>query len=284
VGIGSPVTTPYAYYSNSSGAGRSIALGDMDQDMDLDVVLGTRTGTNVGVIEVWLNNGWATYTRTRQLTAAGEVNALATGDFNSDGLIDIAAGTKIHSNDKTGQIEVWVNGPSVSFQRHGPWDASGKVNALAAGMMDDDSTLDLVAGTKTGNNSGRVDLWLGDDTGDLSPGDHVIADEVVLSIAVGPIDLGTGLDIAAGTAARSVQAWFCVPEADEPDQIMPTIDSWGDANTGGIVNALAIRKLEAPADRSYLDPLSDIVCGTAISATSGEIVIYLNPFVWTYNP
>jgi hypothetical protein len=129
-----------------------------------------------------------------------------------------------------------------------------------------------------------VDLWLGDGTGDLSARDQATTDEVVLSVAVGQIDLDTGLDIACGTAARSVQAWFCVPDADQPDEIMPNLDSWGDANTGGIVNALAIRKIEAPADRSYLDPLSDIVCGTAISATSGEIVIYLNPFVWTYNP
>jgi hypothetical protein len=118
----------------------------------------------------------------------------------------------------------------------------------------------------------------------MTSSDYAAADDIVLSVGVGKIDLDDNLDIACGTNARSVQSWFCVPDAAQANGIIPTDESWADANTGGVVNALSIRKIEAPADRSYLDPLNDIVCGTAISATSGEIVIYLNPFVWTFNP
>ena len=284
VGIGSPVTTPHAYYSQSTGAGRSISLADFDRDGDLDVALGTRTGDNAGVIEIWLNDGWGTYTRSRQLTAAGEVNALVTADFNADNYLDIAAGTKTHTNDKNGKLEVWLNDQSNNFARRGPWDASGKVNAIAAGAMNAGTSIDIVAGTKTGNSSGKVELFLNDGTGNMASSDHAIADDNVLSIAVGKIDLDDNLDVVCGTDGGSVLAWFCDPDAAQVTAIIPANTSWGDANTGGSVNAVSLRQIEAPADNPALDQLSDIVCGTAISATSGEIVLYLNPFVCTHNP
>jgi hypothetical protein len=118
----------------------------------------------------------------------------------------------------------------------------------------------------------------------MTSSDFAAADDVVLSLALGKIDLLDTIDIAAGTAARSLQTWFCDPLALTASGIIPTNESWADANAGGLVNAVSIRKIEAPANNPSLDTLNDIVCGTAISATSGEIVVYLNPFVWTYNP
>jgi hypothetical protein len=158
------------------------------------------------------------------------------------------------------------------------------VNAIAAAPMNSDTSIDLVVGTKTGNNSGRVELFLNDGTGTMTSSDYAAADEVVLSVALGEIDLLDTIDIVAGTAAHSVQTWFCDPLALTSSGIIPTHESWADANAGGLVNAVSIRKIEAPANAPSLDTLNDIVCGTAISATSGEIVIYLNPFLWTYNP
>jgi len=119
----------------------------------------------------------------------------------------------------------------------------------------------------------------------MTRGDYQSADQVVLSVAVGPIDYGnTSLDIVAGTAAKSVQCWFCDPAAVTADKIIPTVESWADANTGGLVNAVSIVKVEATKDNANADLLYDIVCGTAKTTTSGEVVIYLNPYVWTLNP
>ncbi|HWN81620.1 MAG TPA: hypothetical protein VNM87_05970, partial [Candidatus Udaeobacter sp.] len=125
---------------------------------------------------------------------------------------------------------------------------------------------------------------LNNGSGTLTSSDYAVADDIVLSVAVGQIDTTASLDIVAGTNARSVQVWFCNSSAAQATGIIPTDESWADANTGGIVNAIAVRKIEASANNPSIDLLNDIVCGTAISATSGEIVIYLNPFVWTYNP
>ena len=48
-----------------------------------------------------------------------------------------------------------------------------------------------------------------------------------------------------------------------------------------MVNAIAIGKVEASLDHQAKNVLNDIVVGTAITETTGEIVIYLNPYVWT---
>jgi len=142
-----------------------------------------------------------------------------------------------------------------------------------------------VAGAKTNNHKGEVELWLNDGSGNMSLADYASADDAVLAVAVGQLDYGnSSLDIAAGTAARSVQAWFCDPSASDPTGIIPANESWADANTGGVVNAVAIQKVEASRNDPWNDPLNDIICGTAVNSTSGEIVIYLNPYVWTLTP
>jgi hypothetical protein len=282
LGAGSSFTVANAFYANSTGKGLSIDLADLDRDGDQDVVLGTRTGSCTGKIEVWMNAGLGIFTQSRVKTARGEVNAVVAVDLNNDGYPDIAAGTKTATNDKTGQLEVWINNQSGDFVLQGYWNSRGKVTSIDAARMDDDDYVDMVTGTKTNTNAGEVELWLNDGAGTMTRADYAAADGVVMCLALGRLDYGNdSIDIAAGTGARSVQAWFCEPEAIRSNEIIPADESWADANAGGAVNDIAIRKIEASRDYPDMDYLNDIVVGTAITTTSGEIVIYLNPYVWT---
>jgi hypothetical protein len=282
VGVGDAVTVSNGYYSDNSGRGQAVAVADVDLDGDIDVLLGTRTGANNGEVEVWLNEGLAVFRHDRDYSMAGEVNMLAVADFNGDGWPDFAGGTKTSNSSNTGNLEVWVNKTGAGFGRAGSWISSGNVLCLAAGPMNADGYVDIVTGTRTGNNTGNVELWLNDGAGRMTRADEATADSQVLSVAVGQLDLGNGsLDIAAGTKDRSVQVWFCDPYAKFPSGIIPPNESWADANAGGLVNAVAIGKVEASTDYPYVDALNDIVVGTAINNTTGEIVIYLNPYVWT---
>jgi prepilin-type N-terminal cleavage/methylation domain-containing protein len=285
IGTGTAPTSPNAFYSSSSGKGVSIAVGDFNKDGFPDVVLGTRTGSTTGKIEIWYNGGSGVFTQKRSYVAAGEVNAVVVADFNGDSWPDIAAGTKTSSNDKAGKVEVWTNNTNDHFTLKGPWASGGKVNALAAGGMNASAGVDLIAGTKTGTSSGRVELWLNDGTGTMTLSDNAATDQVALCVAVGPIDYGnTTNDIVVGTSNRRVQVWFCDPEAGIAADIVPVNESWSDANVGGTVTALAVGKVEAPWTAPSSDLLNDIICGTAVTSTTGEIVIYLNPYVWTLTP
>ncbi len=276
------VTFANGFYSGNSGRGQAIDVADFNRDGRPDVVLGTRTGSLHGAIELWLNLGSGVFTQRRVKSAGGEVNTVVAADLNGDGYPDVAAGTKTQTNDRTGQIEIWINRDGDDFERRSLYDSRGKVNALAAGRMNADDSIDLVAGTKTGMNSGEVELWLNNGEGSVTRADYARADGVVMCLALGRLDYGNeSLDIAIGNGARSVQAWFCNPEADSPSEIIPANESWADANAGGAVNDIAIRRIETSRDHPEYDFLNDIVVGTAISATSGEIVLYLNPYVWT---
>ncbi len=285
VGTGSPTTAGNAFYTNSSGKGTAVAIADMNNDGIPDVVLGTRTGTAAGRIEIWTNDGIGVFTQRRVLTADGEVNSLVCADFDGDGWSDIAAGTTTNSQGRAGSVDVWINKTLYNFTELGPWTSGGSVRDLAAGPMDANTSIDLVAGTQTNNTKGKIELWLNAGNGTMTLSDQATADNAVLSVALGPIDYGnTSLDIVAGTAAKSVQVWFCDRSAASPSGIIPANESWADRNTGGVVNAVAVQKIEASRDHPEYDPLYDIVCGTAVNSTSGEIVIYLNPYVWTLTP
>ena len=108
--------------------------------------------------------------------------------------------------------------------------------------------------------------------------------------ALGPLVYNsTNNDIAVGTAGAgggtppAVQAFFCNPAAASGN-IIPSVQSWSDANAGGAVNALAIARLECSQDVLALDPVPDIVAGTSTGASTGDIVIYLNPYSSTVLP
>jgi hypothetical protein len=291
----SPIMPNGTYSDEETGEGLSIAVGDLNKDGNADCVLGTRTAIDQGTVEVWYGAGDGTFSHDRAVDvyeASGEVRALALLDVNGDGLADVAAGVTTDSKRYLGGIDVFLNQPAHPGRLYKSLSVAsrGNVNALAAGDMNSDGRDDLVAGTQTGNKRGEVELWLtlmgeiGESVG-IWFADYATADGPVLCVALGDLDYGNGyLDIAAGNSQKSVQVWFCDAWAVKPDEIVPTYESWADAQTGGIVNAVSIARLECYGDHPYDDPLNDLVVGTAVTDTSGEIVVYLNPYVWLLQP
>ena len=86
-----------------------------------------------------------------------------------------------------------------------------------------------------------------------------------------------GTSGAGGATPPAVQVYFCDPSATG-GAIIPNIFSWADANAGGSVNAVAVGKLQCSMNTPDTDPLYDIVAGTATSASTGDLVIYMNPY------
>ena len=68
--------------------------------------------------------------------------------------------------------------------------------------MNGDNKRDVVAGVKSGLDAGKVELWIGDNSGHLNLGDSANTDHIPNCVAVGAIDYGnTSPDIVVGTSA-----------------------------------------------------------------------------------
>jgi hypothetical protein len=269
----------------------------LNGDGRIDVAVGTTTNTNQGKVEVWWGENSGKFNHSTSLdvyTATGEVRSLAIADMNADGYPDIVAGTKTNNADTQGNLDIYYNnGLSITrFTTVYSVAAGGSIYSIGVARMDNNSYADVVTAVRTGNNTGKVEFWQGNGTivGALTRRDEQATPGPAISLALGPLDFGnTSIDIAVGTAGAggatppSVQAFFCDPAASG-GAIIPNIFSWSDANAGGAVNALAIGRIECSQDRPGDDPLSDIVAGTATSASTGDLVIYLNPYSSTIYP
>lgn len=296
--VTTPTTPNSQYYDNpGTGAVRGLALGDLNSDGRIDVAIGTVTGTNLGKVEVWWGGGDGTFMHSASLdvyTASGEVRSLAIRDMNLDGYPDIVAGTKTNNADTQGNIDIYFNNTlsTVRFTTVYTVASGGAVYALSTNRMDADSYPDVVTAVKNGTSSGKIEFWHNNGTlaGALTRQDEQATPGPALSLAVGRLDWGSfSNDIVVGTAGSggatppAIQAFFCDASA-AGGAIIPNIYSWSDANAGGAVNALAIGKLECSQDYPDNDPLEDIVAGTATSASTGDLVIYLNPYASTVLP
>ena len=137
-------------------------VGDVNGDGKLDVVLvvGDPSG-NIGYIDVFYGNGDGTFQNVVANPTAYFPTSVTVGDFNGDGLLDVAVG------DVRGNVEIYKNVGGKSFT---PFtmikitSASDEVMMVRAGDIDANGTMDLAASTNT---SAYV-LW-GDGHGNFTP-------------------------------------------------------------------------------------------------------------------
>ena len=181
--------------SNDSDRTESVAWGDFDGDDDLDLVVGNRDPFDAGIGQnkLYLNDdgslqvdaGWLT-------TESDDTEAVAWGDFDSDGDLDLAVANR--------------SGPNRVYRYHNDilepdpiWSSTDDNNArgLAWGDGDGDGDLDLAV---TGYD--RADKIYQNDSGSLTttPVWSATLSERTHSLAWGDLDGDGDLDLAAGKA------------------------------------------------------------------------------------
>ncbi|MBI9082874.1 MAG: VCBS repeat-containing protein [Desulfobacterales bacterium] len=142
----------------ASGQFRTVAVEDLDNDGHLDVIAG---GSFPGTVGIWFGDGLGGVSPPIFLPFEADVRSLAIGDFDEDGLADIAVSVQRES----AGIMVWKNMGKRQWNRiPGPTDIN-KYQGMAAVDVNRDGHLDLIAANSTTETRGGIQVWIGDGQG-----------------------------------------------------------------------------------------------------------------------
>jgi hypothetical protein len=146
VSIAAPVfsnaMTPSATSTTNTGP-LAIVTGDFNHDGKLDVITGNESGNGISVL---FGNGDGTFQAPVNYSGVPgqSVWALATGDFNRDGILDLAVVSD--NNAATGYVYIMFGNADGTFQTPAPELAVGAApEGVAASDFNGDGNLDLAA-------------------------------------------------------------------------------------------------------------------------------------------
>ncbi|HOU13211.1 MAG TPA: FG-GAP-like repeat-containing protein [Anaerolineae bacterium] len=207
--------TPFDALWTANGVGNAdtvlaLVSGDLDNDGYLDLV----SGDDGAALMAWRNDHTpfaGTWTSLYIGSASTDATALAIGDLDNDGDLDLVSGNAAN------RVRAWEN-DGTPFS--GAWSQSivftttDGIESLALADVDTDGDLDILAGCRTGetyaltswqnNGDPFAGTWTRHDLGDKDLG-------TVYTLAAADFDVDGDFDLASGAqmnaAFAEVQAW-----------------------------------------------------------------------------
>ena len=167
-----------------AGPARGIAALDVDGDGDVDLA---SASPGPGLVTVLLNDGAGGFgsSTTFGTGSAGEW-ALAAGDMNDDGILDLVVGGRFSQ-----RLYVYAGQGNGSFTLADDQPSGGSPWMLVLGDVDGNGTEDVSVANSDGNNGA---LLLGDGGGHLGPAQVFATDPFPLATDLGDLDGDGDLD------------------------------------------------------------------------------------------
>jgi prepilin-type N-terminal cleavage/methylation domain-containing protein len=279
-----PNSANYTYTTSIGAEVLCLLLADVRGSTATDLIVGTRTGTGQGRIEIWTGDGTgqfsigaSDYVILNSLgVALGEPMSIAAGQLNGTGGADIAVATK--TSDYMGRLEIlFQTGSSGTFTADRTYEMSGQANAVALVNMLEDSNndVDVLVGTSSAANIGEIELWLNDGAGSFgdfdaadsswAKSDSTAAAGEVLSIGAALVNPDVYPDVCAGT--KTSAAYQGSLKVYLGFGFLPSSGTEWSGSEIGEVTTLDTSDFNK-------DGKTDIVVGTRTSSTSGKLVVY----------
>ena len=189
---------PAASYISGGIAASSVAIGDLNGDGHPDLVIanGCLSGSNCnnGVVSVLLGNGDGTFQSAVNYNAGYVPVAIAIGDFNGDGHLDLIVANQYQCNNcNTGGVSVLLGNGDGTFQAPVSYSSGGvAATGLAVGDLNGDRHLDVVVTNQyqcQNCGSGQASVLLGKGDGTLrNPVSYSSGGYAALSVAIGDVN------------------------------------------------------------------------------------------------
>ncbi|GHB73029.1 hypothetical protein GCM10008107_23060 [Psychrosphaera saromensis] len=177
----------------------AITFADVDNDGDFDVFMANKDNSSTNRLYLTHTRGTFESRGTDISTQEDYSTALAYGDVNKDGYLDLVVGNTNNTN------KLYLNDGSGNFPETGTSIGSetDNTNAIALADIDKDGDIDVIAGNAFGEAS---KVYLNDGTGGFSATGINIGDDTddTSSIAVGDVDKDGDIDIVLGNLDLTV--------------------------------------------------------------------------------
>src|SRR5262249_43047277 len=158
-----------------------VAVGDFNGDGVQDLVVANSGDFDSGNISVLLGNGDGTFQAAVNFGAGNNPSSIAVGDFNGDGIQDLAVANNSFSSDN---VSVLLGNGDGTFQAAVNFGAGNNPSSIAVGDFNGDGVQDLtVAHGFFGSNS--VSVLLGSGDGTFQEAVNFVAGDRAFSVAVG---------------------------------------------------------------------------------------------------
>jgi hypothetical protein len=239
LGNGDGTFQPFVQYGTGSEP-ISVAVGDLNRDGKLDLVV-ANYGDQYGAMSVLLGNGDGTFQPARNYDSGSFPVSVAVGDFNGDGILDLAVAHGVAA----GFVSIQLGAGDGTFPTSSIYYTDAAPVSVAVGDFNGDGKLDLATANFSSND---LSVLLGNGDGTFQSSVNYLTSSLPsnpTAVAVGDLNGDGKLDLVVanssnGSSNNGTLSFFVgrgngvfLPHMDYTDVVSPNGVALADFNGDG---------------------------------------------------